>query len=122
MPQSPSPSSLEQVRQALRRAFDLGQLYWQQADSDSPRQHAKADQTQAKFDALVAQTCSALQQQEAGSARQIIEEIANGWDGCEYDAPGGGIDIGYAIRAHADKLLACAPSPTEPKAAEGRKP
>lgn len=36
---------------------------------------------------------------------QVIEEIANGWDGCMYDAPGGEIDISAAIRAHGTELL-----------------
>lgn len=35
----------EQVESALRRSFSLGQVYWQQADSDSTRQQNKSDQT-----------------------------------------------------------------------------
>lgn len=34
-----------QVQSALRRSFSLGQIYWQQADSDSTRQQNKSDQT-----------------------------------------------------------------------------
>ena len=34
-----------QVESALRRSFSLGQIYWQQADSDSTRQQNKSDQT-----------------------------------------------------------------------------
>ena len=41
------------VSKALRRAWQLGQTYWQQADSESYSQNAKADGTQAKFQALV---------------------------------------------------------------------
>lgn len=33
----------------------------------------------------------------------LIEKIAQQWDGCKYDAPGGSIDIGAAIRATAAK-------------------
>jgi small-conductance mechanosensitive channel len=33
------------VESALRRSFNLGQVYWQQADSDSTRQQNKSDQT-----------------------------------------------------------------------------
>lgn len=29
---------------------------------------------------------------------EIIDELAREWDGCEYDEPGGAIDIGDAIR------------------------
>ena len=35
----------EQVQSALRRSFSLGQIYWQQADSDSTCQQNKSDQT-----------------------------------------------------------------------------
>ena len=31
-------------------------------------------------------------------ALDVIERIARDWDGCEFDAPGGHIDIGDAIR------------------------
>lgn len=34
-----------QVESALRRSFNLGQVCWQQADSDSTRQQNKCDQT-----------------------------------------------------------------------------
>lgn len=34
-----------QVQSALRRSFSLGQIYWQQADSDSTYQQNKSDQT-----------------------------------------------------------------------------
>ncbi len=33
------------VESALRRSFSLGQIYWQQADSDSTCQQNKSDQT-----------------------------------------------------------------------------
>ena len=45
---------------ALRRAWQLGQTYWQQADSEYTSQHRKADETQGKFDALVEETRTAL--------------------------------------------------------------
>jgi hypothetical protein len=34
-----------QIESALRRSFNLGQVYWQQADSDSTYQQNKCDQT-----------------------------------------------------------------------------
>jgi hypothetical protein len=49
----------EQITLALQRAYSLGQTYWQQADSDSYSQNAKADATQAKFMALIAETIAA---------------------------------------------------------------
>lgn len=50
-----------------------------------------------------------LWQQAIGRARTSIgmpgiELIAQQWDGCEYDAPGGSIDIGEAIRTAAKRL------------------
>jgi hypothetical protein len=48
----------EIIRVALRRAFSLGQTYWQQADSDSMSQWKKSDLTAAKFKELVEETCS----------------------------------------------------------------
>jgi len=53
---------------ALRRAWQLGQTYWQQADSEYTSQHRKADETQAKFQALVDETRAAI----------LADETANG--------------------------------------------
>lgn len=41
------------VSKALRRAYNLGQTFWQQADNHSRAQHKKADETQATFNQLV---------------------------------------------------------------------
>ena len=48
------------LSKALRRAYSLGQTYWQQADSDSYAQNRRSDETQRKFDALVDETRDAL--------------------------------------------------------------
>lgn len=45
---------------ALRRAFNLGQTYWQQADSEYISQHRKADETFAKFEALIVEALTML--------------------------------------------------------------
>ena len=44
------------VSKAMRQAFQLGQTYWQQADSESYSQNKKADDTQRKFYELVDKT------------------------------------------------------------------
>ena len=44
------------VKDALHKAFSLGQTFWQQADSDYSSQHKKADVTKARFDELVVVT------------------------------------------------------------------
>ena len=48
------------VSKALRRAWQLGQTYWQQADSDSYRQNKQSGETQAVFVKLVDETRAAL--------------------------------------------------------------
>lgn len=52
----------EELRAALRRAYNLGQTYWQQADSEYMSQHRKADETQRKFEELVETTLSSLKE------------------------------------------------------------
>ena len=44
------------IEKALRRAFSLGQTYWQQADSESYSQNKKSEDTYLKFQSLVAET------------------------------------------------------------------
>ncbi|WP_047236916.1 hypothetical protein [Chromobacterium subtsugae] len=50
--------------------------------------------------------------QSAQQLPSVIEEIALQWDGCEYESSTGQIDIGWAIRAAGQRLLA-APQPRE---------
>lgn len=52
----------ETLAKALRRAYLLGQTYWQQADSESYAQNRRADETQRKFEALMDEVQSALKQ------------------------------------------------------------
>lgn len=47
------------VEKALRRAFSLGQMYWQQADSDYTSEHKKSYVTRGRFEALVKETIAA---------------------------------------------------------------
>ncbi len=51
----------DEVLKALRQAYNLGQIYWQQADSEYISQHKKADQTEAKFQDLLDTTVAALE-------------------------------------------------------------
>lgn len=44
------------VSKALTRAWSLGQIYWQQADSEYASEWKKSDETQAKFNQLVEET------------------------------------------------------------------
>ena len=49
------------IENALKRAYLLGQQYWQQADSEYVSQHKKADETGNKFTALSAETLKAIE-------------------------------------------------------------
>ena len=60
---------LAMVSKALREAYNLGMMYWQQADSEYISQHKKADDTRAKFMALVEETCAALAAWQATAPR-----------------------------------------------------
>ena len=66
------------VSKALREAYNLGQRYWQQADSEYISQHKKADDTRAKFLTLVEETCAALAagQATAASAQPAAQQGA----------------------------------------------
>ena len=74
---------LAMVSKALREAYNLGQRYWQQADSEYISQHKKADDTRAKFLALVEETCAALAAvpaQAAAPIKTLTEAIAHAED------------------------------------------
>lgn len=63
------------IRAALRRAFNLGQTYWDQADSESYAANRRSEATRATFDAHVeevaAEVDAALGAQRAAEARWI---------------------------------------------------
>ena len=52
------------VSKAMRQSYQLGQKYWQQADSESYTQNKKADATHKKFDALVDEVRAEIVKQE----------------------------------------------------------
>jgi hypothetical protein len=58
------------LEQALRKAYQLGQIYWQQADSESYSDNKKSFETSAKFDALLQDTIDAHIAQHAETERQ----------------------------------------------------
>ena len=53
------------LEMAMRRAYALGQTYFQQADSESYSQNKKADETTAKFNTLLRETLAAQLAQPA---------------------------------------------------------
>lgn len=52
--------SVEAVRAALRKAYNLGQTYWQQADSEYRSENKKSDATAAKFLKLIDDTVAQI--------------------------------------------------------------
>lgn len=65
---------MNEIEPALRRAYALGQKYWQQADSDFARYNRKADETQAKFNQLVESMQGWLSPAEADNLRTQLAE------------------------------------------------
>jgi hypothetical protein len=61
--------SSEEIRAALKLAFNLGQTYWQQADSDYTSNWKKADVTHAKFRQLVEDTVASFDENTVLKAR-----------------------------------------------------
>jgi len=64
----PQAGSEMTVKDAMRRAFYLGQTYWQQADSEYVSQNKKADETMAKYETLVEETLAILARDYAPEA------------------------------------------------------
>lgn len=64
------------VSKALRQAYQLGQTYWQQADSDRTKDWAKADATQEKFHTLVDETRAVLLGPPDVHAKLVAEAMA----------------------------------------------
>jgi len=67
------------VSKALRRAWQLGQTYWQQADSEYQSHWKKADATQATFDQLVEDTRAAILTSNSGA--QPAPSFADAYQG-----------------------------------------
>lgn len=64
-------SLTEQVRASLRRAYNLGQTYWQQADSEYISQHRKADVTAGCFVELIDATVADVERWAASHAGAV---------------------------------------------------
>lgn len=61
----------EEIKSALRKAYNLGQIYWQQADSEYVSQQRKSDETHAEFKQLVTDTVAATN----ANLLEALEEI-----------------------------------------------
>ena len=70
-PASVPEDAIDAVTIALRKAFQLGQTYWQQADSDYISQNKKSDETNAKFLKLSEEISAIL---AAAPTQQVSED------------------------------------------------
>lgn len=62
---------------AMRKAYNLGQTYWQQADSDYMSQQKKSDITAVRFIELNDQTCAELRAAIAASGGNAAPEFTD---------------------------------------------
>jgi hypothetical protein len=63
------------LRDALNRAWLLGQTYWAQADSDSYAENRRADQTRNKFQALVKDTLAQMTAPTAAAVPDVGDYV-----------------------------------------------
>lgn len=111
------PASLEPgaLLPRLRSAYDACIVSMRAAGSDTDARQRQLLISQALSDSISAEQARL----SAGAAPAavahlpaVLEQIAQGWDGCKYDAPGETLDIGADIRAAAKRLLAEQPAAT----------
>lgn len=70
----------EQMGAAMKRAYNLGQTYWQQADSDYASEHKKADATANRFIELTKEICAVIKAavlaSHAGAAAEPVGYVS----------------------------------------------
>jgi hypothetical protein len=72
-----SDDTIDAVSKALRRAWELGQTYWQQADSDYWKQQDLSVGTQQKFEMLIDETSALLAADGALTFESALAELVN---------------------------------------------
>ena len=98
----------EALKLALKKAFDLGKRYWQQANSDFTSQWRKSDVTLASFNQLVEDTIrDALAEQPAQQQEPVAWMYVNKDGECEQ------IEFGEAFDDPSVTLLYTAPPKRE---------
>lgn len=91
--------NINELEVALKRAYALGQTYWQQADSDYTSQHRKADETQARFEAMRAEAVASFDAEIARHKDMLFTVINSVCSALEragveaVDDPGEAIDV-----------------------------
>jgi hypothetical protein len=97
-----SDDTIDAVSKALRRAWQLGQTYWQQADSDFDDGGARSGVTQKKFETLLDETSALLAAARAIAPVSVVEPVANGEviDGLFLQKATWTAELGYAINSN----------------------
>lgn len=98
------------VRSAMRRAYNYGQTYWQQADSESFSQQKKSDITAESFQLFIEETCALLAAHPVQP--KPVAEIAE-INGCKTVFFDKNLPVGtklYCSSAHSDTQVARVPS------------
>lgn len=89
------------LRSAMNRAFNLGQIYLQQADSDSYAEQDKSRSTYKKYKALLEETCTTLAASAPAPQQEPTNAVLLKFYGVETD-----VDLIAAQAAHIEKLQA----------------
>jgi hypothetical protein len=106
-----SEDMIDMVSKALRRAWQLGQTYWQQADSESYSQNRKSDETQSKFETLIEETRSALSQPAPQGVAEVMQLVSKLGDSASEDGKEGlhptikTIEIAFEIQRNITALV-----------------
>lgn len=89
-----TPTELQQfLRDKLRKAYNFGQTYWQQADSEYRRENKKADETAAKFAELVENVVLAVKFEMDRAATEAAKATGTAGDLPELPQCFGSIDV-----------------------------
>jgi hypothetical protein len=64
--------STESIKQALKRAFKLGQIYWSWLDSEYSSHWKKADAAKEEFDKLIEDITSSVDATPPAAQRQFV--------------------------------------------------
>jgi hypothetical protein len=76
---------IDTIFKAMRTAWQLGQTYWRQADSDFTSDHRRSDETQRKYDALVQETIAALSRSQDVARMADIDEAKGAIEALDLD-------------------------------------
>lgn len=71
-------STEEIISTALRKAFRLGEIHWQQVDSEYPSHGKKGSETEAKFEALIVATLESVTERDSAGSSLVCKTFNRG--------------------------------------------